>query len=182
MSPHASRLRRVPSVRVWILTLACAAAVAFAADEKFEQHVHEHGKVTLNVALEGGALSIELDAPADNVIGFEHAPRTDAERTAIANAASLLQSGDGLFAFSPAAACKFAKSELHAPEWKEGQHHADYEANFSFTCGQPQHLDWLQLPLLAKLREVHQAQVNVVTAKSQLQATITSPTARVKLQ
>jgi len=181
MNSHASRLRRVPP-RIGVLMLACAAAAAFAAEEKFEQHVHEHGKVTLNVALEGQALSIELDAPADNVIGFEHAPRTDAERSAIATAATLLQSGNGLFAFPPGAACKFAKSELHAPEWQEGQHHADYEASFSFTCGQPQRLDWLQLPLLAKLREVRQAQVNVVTAKSQLQATVTSATARVKLQ
>jgi len=182
MSPHASRLRRVPSIRIGVLTLTCVVAVASAADEKFEQHVHEHGKVTLNVALEGDALSIELDAPADNVIGFEHAPRTDAERAAIAGAASLLQSGSGLFAFPPDAACKFLATELHAPEWQEGQHHADYEARFSFTCGQPQHLEWLQLPLLAKLREVHQAQVNVVTARSQLQATVTSATARVKLQ
>jgi len=168
--------RPVPSFCIAVLTLLVA-ATAVAAEQKFEQHVHEHGKLIFNVALEGQTLSIELDAPADNVIGFEHAPRTDAEKTAISDAASLLQSGNDLFAFAPDAFCKFVSTELHAPVWQEGQHHADYEARFTYHCAQPQHL-----ALLAKLREVHQAQVNILTAKSQTQATVTSAGARVQLQ
>lgn len=181
MTSPVSGLCPGSSVRIGVLMLVWAVAGP-AAEEKFEQHVHEHGKLTFNVALDRQTLSIELDAPADNVIGFEHAPRTDAERTSISDAASLLQSGNGLFAFPPNAFCKFVSTELHAPEWKEGQHHADYEARFRFHCDQPQHLEWLQLPLLTKLREVHEAQVNVVTATSQLSAAVTSADAKVRLR
>jgi hypothetical protein len=180
MALHVSGLRP-GSIRIGFLMIVWAAAGP-AAEEGFEQHVHEHGKLIFNVALEGQALSIELDAPADNVIGFEHAPRTDAERMAIGHAASLLQSGNDLFAFPPEAACKFVSTELHAPEWKEGQHHADYEARFSYRCAKPQSLDWMQLPILARLREVHQAEVNVVTATSQLRATIAGAGERVRLR
>ena len=42
---------------------------------------HTHGQATLLIGLEGAAGRIELRAPADDMYGFERAPRTAAERT-----------------------------------------------------------------------------------------------------
>ena len=65
--------------------LAC---VAFAAsDEQHREHeAHEHGHGTLDIVVEGEELAIELRIPAVNVVGFEHAPRDEAEREAIRKA------------------------------------------------------------------------------------------------
>ncbi|MGC4028479.1 MAG: DUF2796 domain-containing protein [Steroidobacteraceae bacterium] len=151
--------------------------------DAFEQHgVHEHGKVTFNVALEGQQLVIEFDAPAANVIGFEHAPRTDAEKIKVRDQAAWLQAGRDLVTFAPAAGCRFQESKLEAPEWKPGQSHADYEVRLTYRCDQPRRLDWLQLSMLEKLQEVHEARVNLLTPARQGSETVKSADARVKLQ
>ena len=48
------------------------------------QHAHEHGRLRLAIAIDGEQLSIALEAPLDSLVGFERAPRTDAERRSAA--------------------------------------------------------------------------------------------------
>mgnify|MGYP001336650609 CR=1 FL=1 len=192
MSSYSSGAYPVASTGLAVLLCSLAATSATAQQrlddhdhghgDAFEQHgVHEHGKVTFNVALEGQQLVVELDAPADNVIGFEHAPRTDAEKARIHDQGAWLQAGNGLISFPAAAACRFQASRLDAPQWKAGESHADYEVRLTYHCDQPKRLEWLQLNLLAGLQEVREARVNVVTPSRQGSETVKSPDARVKL-
>jgi hypothetical protein len=176
-----------------ILALGVTATPAAHAEE-FEQHAaHEHGKITINAALEKQELSIELDAPADNVVGFEHAPRTEAEKTAVREAATLLKSAQGLFGFPPAAKCRLTASEVRAPHWESEtspateeeaghEHHADYEARFTYRCEAPQALTWFEPWLLAKLRSVHEARINLITAGGQRSQVVTQAHERVALR
>jgi Protein of unknown function (DUF2796) len=176
----------------------CAVACCFVvcppvlADE-FEQHPpHEHGKVTLNAALDGNQLVIELDSPAVNVVGFEHEPRTDGERAAVSAAAKLLGNGRTLFAMPREARCQFEKTALKPPQWETtddvpGQpeapgQHADYEARFTYQCWSPDHLTWLEPALLDKLRNVTEARVNIATARGQRSEVATSGHVRVAIQ
>jgi Protein of unknown function (DUF2796) len=173
------------SLRPLILSVCPILAIGVALPavaEEFEQHgVHEHGKVTLNAALEGTALVIGLDAPAINVVGFEHAPRTDTEKAAVTAAARLLNAGNGLFGFPGEAKCAFRGSQLMAPHWEEEkadshshhegheehEHHADYEASFTFQCEAPTKLTWIEPLILEKLKNVTEARVNVVAPGGQ---------------
>ena len=176
----------------------CAAACCFvvcqpALAEEFEQHpAHEHGKVTLNAALDGNQLVIELDSPAVNVVGFEHVPRTNDERAAVSAAAKLLNNGRGLFTLPKEARCQFQKTALKPPRWETtddvprqpeapGQH-ADYEARFTYLCWSPDHLTWLEPVLLDKLRNVTEARVNIATARGQSSRVATSGHVRVAIQ
>ena len=43
-------------------------------------NAHEHGAVNLNVAVEAGRITLQMESPLENLLGFERAPRTDAER------------------------------------------------------------------------------------------------------
>ena len=182
--------------RVFILTAAIALSatttLAVRADE-FEQHgAHEHGKITINAALDRQELSIELDAPADNVIGFEHTPHTDAEKAAVRDADVLLRNGQGLFGFPPAAQCRFTGSQVTAPHWEVErsetrgesghEHHADYEARLTYQCKVPQELAWFEPWLLGKLHEVREARVNLITASGQRSQVVTHPRDRVALR
>jgi hypothetical protein len=163
--------------------------------EEFEQHgAHEHGKITINAALENQTLSIELDAPAINVVGFEHAPRTDAEKAAVRDAAALLKSAQGLFGFPPAARCQRIASQLTAPHWEsetdegheehehEHEHHADYEARFTYRCEDSQQLTWFEPWLLDKLRNLHEARINLITLNGQRSQIVTQAHERVALR
>lgn len=163
-------------------------SLARAADEFVQRAPHEHGKVTINAALDGNELVIELDSPAVNVVGFEHEPRTDDERAAVQAAATLLHNGRGLFGMPREARCQFEKTDLKAPRWEQGgeqdghEHHADYEARFSYRCWSPGQLKWLQPVLLDKLRNVTEARVNLATANGQHSEVVTNGQARVALR
>jgi hypothetical protein len=184
------------------LRFALAACVAFAscvllsppaAAEEFEQHPpHEHGKVTINAALDGNQLVIELDSPAVNVVGFEHEPRDDNERAAVSAAGKLLGNGRALFTLPKEARCQFEKAEIKAPQWEKtddvpGQpeapgQHADYEARFTYRCWSPEHLTWLEPALLEKLRNVTEARLNIATARGQQSEVATSGHAHIAIQ
>jgi Protein of unknown function (DUF2796) len=168
-------------------------ATAARADEFVQRPPHEHGKVTINAALDGNELVIELDSPAVNVVGFEHEPRTDEERAAVRAAAILLGNGRELFSMPREARCQFGKTELKAPEWEqsdddeaaphdEHEHHADYHARFTYRCASPDHLMWLQPALLDKLRSVTEARINIATATGQRSEVVTNGRARVALR
>jgi Protein of unknown function (DUF2796) len=174
------------------LILSILATTAARAEEFTQRAPHEHGKVTINAALDGNELVIELDSPAVNVVGFEHEPRTDEERAAVQSAATLLRNGRALFSMPREARCQFEKTELKAPEWEhsdadesphdEHEHHADYHARFSYRCWSPAHLEWLQPALLDKLRNVTEARVNVATVSGQHSEAVTNGRARVALR
>jgi Protein of unknown function (DUF2796) len=51
------------------------AGIALADEAEHREHgPHVHGVAQLNVALDGNVLWIELNSPAMNIVGFEHAP------------------------------------------------------------------------------------------------------------
>src|ERR1700738_2553056 len=101
-----ARSERLNSARIrsaWLaILLSSGLCWSRVHPEEFEQHhAHEHGKVTLNVAIDASTFLVELDAPAVSVVGFEPAPRTEGERAAAHQASQLIQAGRGLFGFPP---------------------------------------------------------------------------------
>jgi len=76
---------------------------------------HEHGVAKVDVAIEGGKLTVALQSPLDSLLGFERAPRTDAERKAAADMLARLRSGGALFKADAAAQCTLSKAEVTAP-------------------------------------------------------------------
>jgi hypothetical protein len=179
------------SVLIFSASWLCA-----RADEFEQHHAHEHGKVTLNVAIDGSTLLVELDAPAINVVGFEHAPRTKSEHAAAQQATHFIETGHGLLGFPPAAECLFLHTEFTEPHWgapeaesaeatgvhNGSEEHADYEARFTYQCGHPAALAWLEPWLLAKLLNITEARINLVTPAGQRSESVTAPRARVRLQ
>ena len=76
---------------------------------------HEHGVAKVDVAIEGSKLTVALQSPLDSLLGFERAPRTDAERKAAADMLARLRSGGALFKADAAAQCTLSKAEVTAP-------------------------------------------------------------------
>jgi Protein of unknown function (DUF2796) len=196
-SQWSSLTRSLPWALLMAVWLQWTSILAPAA--VFEQHrPHVHGNVTLNVAVDGTTLSIELAAPAINVVGFEHVPRTPDERAAVTRIATYLRGGRALIGVPPAADCRFVGTEYTEPQWEADsesedhsrdadiighghEHHADYEARFNFRCAHPAELAWFEPWLLMKLVDVTEAHVNIVTAIGQRSETVTSGRTRVEL-
>jgi len=176
---------------------AQGAAVNARGDATFTQRgAHLHGKVVVNIALEGKVLSVELDAPAMNVIGFEHAPRTDAQKREVAAADRWLASGVGVIGVSAAAGCARQQVDYTPPSFDGDDHdhdaagkgededetHADYRARFTYTCANPTALPWADLWLVRRLKNVAEIEVNLVTAQAQTQRTLGADATRIELR
>ena len=89
------------------LTLALAAmslltTAAFAEEEHRELGPHVHGHGTLNIAIEDKRVSMELEVPGMDIVGFEHAPSTDDQKAAVDKAKARLEKPLGVFSL-PAA-------------------------------------------------------------------------------
>ena len=67
--------------------LASAAAILVAvplrAQDKREMEAHEHGVSTLELAVEGGEVAINLTSPGADIVGFEYAASSDADKDAV---------------------------------------------------------------------------------------------------
>jgi hypothetical protein len=156
-------------------------------------HAHEHGAVKLDVAIDGAALTIGLEAPLDSLIGFERAPRNDQERRAADEVLTRLRSGAGLFSADAAAQCTLAKVAVQAPVLDPGtkssaktaeakDEHADLDATFEYKCAQPQLLRTLDVGLFETFKHIQRIDVQVAGPKGQLKSTLKRPARSVPLQ
>ena len=54
------------------LIIALMAPSVLFAQETRELGAHEHGHSALNIAIEGGQVAMELQAPGADIVGFEY--------------------------------------------------------------------------------------------------------------
>lgn len=150
---------------------------------------HQHGTARLDIAVDAGRVSIVLDTPLDNLLGFERAPRTDAEREQADAAVALLRDAGRLFRIDPAAGCTLARVELVSAVLKLGgggdaparDEHADLEGRFDFDCRQGGRAAHVEVGLFAAFKGLQRLELQVVTPKGQMKATLVRPASRVAL-
>ena len=177
------------------------ACMALAASTAYAGKAHEHGVVRLDVSVEGSKLTIDMVAALDNWLGFERAPRNDAERKAAAEVLARLrnpQQGAPLFATDAGAQCQLTLAEVSAPVLEpgakpvskpatapnsppKGGEHADLEARYTFLCAQPTQLRTLEVGLFDIYRRVQRIHVQVAGPKGQSKATLRRPARSVTL-
>ena len=143
--------RTLLALSVALLPLSFAHADSHEHDHAHEEHgslgAHEHGVASLNVALDGAELTIEMDTPADNLLGFEHLPRSAAEKSQAGNVLTLLSQPKKLFRLNPEAQCLPDMPAIDAPlllgRPVSGEHN-DISATFVFRCAKPAALSRLE--------------------------------------
>lgn len=156
-------------------------------DEDHEHHhAHEHGAAKLDVAIEGSVLEISLSTPAMNILGFEHAAKSDADKAALKKAEATLSAGGSLFVFSPAAGCSLKQASVESAllgnskdEADEG--HADFDVSYQFECKSTQKLTDIQVKLFEQFPGTEHIRVSLVTAKGQSSQELDGQHAVVKL-
>jgi hypothetical protein len=148
-----------------------AAAALAAVGPARAAKPHEHGAVTMDVAVEGGNVNINVELPLDSLVGFERAPRNDAERKAAADALARLRDGAKLFRLDAAAQCTLGSAKVEAPVLEQGapakDGHADADASYVFSCAQPASLTTLEVLLFDAFRRIERVQVQAALPRGQ---------------
>lgn len=112
---------------------------------------HEHGSARMNLALDGQLLEIEFASPAMNLVGFEHAPRSDADKSRIAAARSSLEQPLTLFGLPGAANCQVTHQELSSALFEPAataRGHSEIQAHYQLQCAAPEALQRLDVATL----------------------------------
>lgn len=172
--------------RSLVLATLVAASAAVAGDPAAAEQppAHHHGTASLQVSLDGRALQISFEGPSDNVLGFEHAPRTDAQKQVVARADQQLKQPGQLFGIPPAAQCQAqpARVDMKLPEAGAGETHSEIEAEWRWECGNPAALVDLDVGgLFRSFPRLRQVKADVVTARGQKTAVLKPGAARLKL-
>jgi Protein of unknown function (DUF2796) len=175
-----------------VLTAAITAAPALA-DERRELGPHEHGHGTLNIAIEKTRLSMELEAPGMDIVGFEHAAEAPEQKSAVEKATALLDKPLGLFKLPQAAECKVvtasvaieAEHEHEDDQAEDGQAdgaqqhdepgesheghegHNEFHVTYSLDCAKLANLTSIEFDYFKSFAGAKGLTVNVVTSQSQ---------------
>lgn len=188
------------SLRV-VLFVSCLALASLSQAQtdqteqpsEHEEHgAHEHGTAHLSIAIADQALEIHLDSPAANIFGFEHEAHSEADKKTLAEASAQLAAGADLFAFEPAAACKFKTAEIktegaepadhdeheaatqqtettkpttHQHQTETNEAHQDLQVTWLFTCEQTDALKTITPTLFSRFSGFKNLKVEWVSAK-----------------
>ncbi|MGB7184263.1 MAG: DUF2796 domain-containing protein [Burkholderiaceae bacterium] len=176
--------------RTLVIVVACVIACGPVSAGK----VHEHGAVKLNIAIEGTELLIIMEAPLNNLLGFERRPRTDEERQAAAAVLTRLRGSDkgvSLFTLDAAAQCRLKSATVQAPviepELKSGTQtnpkggHADLDASYEFSCATPGELRMLGTTLFSTYKRIQRIDVQVIGPNGQSKLRLKRPDRQVPL-
>ena len=117
-------------------------------DQHREYGAHVHGQAQLDLVLDQTNLSIELESPTMNVLGFEHEPRTTDEKSALADAAEIFGNGNNVITLQ-GGGCQLTEHTLEMPfteshainhgddnhDTDEHDHdHSEIHASYLFSC------------------------------------------------
>jgi hypothetical protein len=189
---------KVNPMRLSTITIAAGLLVATPAlaEEHRELGPHVHGHGNLNIAIEGSKLSMELEAPGMDIVGFEHAAMSDADKATVDKATKLLETPLALFKLPAAAGCKVTEAKVivepehehgdddhdhdqDAAEAKDGDHdkdepghdehagHNQFHVTYALDCAKPAEIASITFDYFQSFAGAHDLTVNVVTAKAQ---------------
>jgi len=177
--------------------LLCAPLTLPAQTERqLDAHVHGHGQ--LQVVLEDPVVAVGLNLPGMDVVGFEHAPQTDAQQQAVADALAQLEQADSLFALSEAAGCSLAQVETalipmgmddhdhdheddhaddhdhdHGDDHDHQASHTEFQAEYRYACEDLAALEEITLILFEQFPALQSVEAQAVGPTGQTARTLT---------
>jgi hypothetical protein len=175
-----------------LVAAAAAAAIAgvcaVGAEEHRELGPHEHGHGRLNIAIEGKRLSMELEVPGADIVGFEHEASTAEQKATVEKAKATLSDALSIFKLPAAAGCKLADAKVaiqaedehehehagaeHKNEAKqEGEekehHHSEFHVTYALDCATPAQITGIDFGYFDAFAGAQELDIDLVTEKGQ---------------
>ncbi|MFO1352637.1 MAG: DUF2796 domain-containing protein [Gammaproteobacteria bacterium] len=164
----------------------------WAAEQKHRQHEpHEHGAGQLHLVIDGKQLQMELKLPGMDVVGFEHEPRNDEQKQALAKAIATLKDPTRIFEIDASGQCApgaveaqsvMLAEEEHEHEAKEEHEeeegsHTEFHARYTFTCAAPDQIAAVRVNIFELFKGSKKLAVQMVTPTKQTARELTPTSA-----
>jgi len=169
---------------VMVLGLGGSALALFGTPlaQAHDNKAHVHGSAVLQVVMDGETVELALQSPLNNLLGFEHAPRTESQKKALKAMQDKFHKPLSLFALNAEARCTIQAVELDLPFTQDSppgapaashDGHADMEAVIRYQCDRPALLKNIEVPLFESFPGVHRIDAQVVSVRGQSAARLT---------
>lgn len=167
------------------LALVCVGSGATAAETS--HGAHEHGTAELELAVEGSDVAVNFASPMYNLVGFEHAPRDERDREAVATARALLDDPRNLVRLQADAACTAVELDIHwevpsaeeverdgneaagrdahddEPDDHEAEEpHAELAVSIRYRCEHPDRLNALDITAFESFERLSEVELSAV--------------------
>ncbi|WP_297810089.1 DUF2796 domain-containing protein [uncultured Methylophaga sp.] len=171
------RLNALGSVIAALLSVSTSAAVV--ADEQHDHHdhhghqhssteAHVHGEAALNLVIDGQTLLVEFISPMENLLGFEHAPKTEQQKQSYQQLLRQLAGYRSLFSI-PGGQCQLT-DQHHKPPFNDASgKHAEWQGEYHLSCDELEQADRLQPEIFSAFPGVEKLTVQLISTKGQSQ-------------
>jgi hypothetical protein len=131
---------------------------------------------------------MEFEAPAADILGFEHTAKTRREKAAVEKAKTQLSAPLALFALPASAACQVAeavveidaagpgheaKSGKTAKPGKADNDHSEVRAQYALECASPANITGIEFGYFRSFAGAQKLDINVITSKGQSKFEVT---------
>ena len=166
-----------------------------ASSEIRSAEAHIHGDAELAVVVDADVVTIELETPLYNLLGFEHHPKTAAQKAKVEMAEGQLQKGEELFVFNAEAKCNLISDsmtlELFDEEHEDDEHdehdehdddehhdeqedsHKDVLLQYQYRCTKPSSLENVSVNLFEFFEDMSDIDVTYLGPSTQKHVNMT---------
>jgi hypothetical protein len=106
---------------------------------------HQHGESRIAMAVDGQVLTLELTAPGEDVLGFEHAPKSAAQKNRYRETMILLQSASDMFELDEKAACSPVRTRVLEEIAGADHDHGEFHIRYEYQCQKPDLLQQMKV-------------------------------------
>jgi len=172
----------------------CACTLLAAVPAPANDAAHVHGIVRLAVAVDAQTLAIDIEAPLDSLLGFEHRPRTAAQRQAADAVLKQMNDAASLFRPDPAAQCTPSKTTIDAEvlqaaapaaaskDKDKNDEHAELAARVEYACKEPGKLATIEVGLFDAFKRIRRIEAQTASAQGQSKQTLSRNSKVLKLR
>ena len=175
------RIVLVVTCTLWMLSTAYA-----EKDHHKKRHhkAHNHGVGKLSLVTSENQLSIEMEIPAHDIVGFENKPTTEAQKSKVKNAIEFLEKTDSNLKLPGNSNCKpdgLGKIETALDEKKYGkkgyhhdhEEHAEFHVTYKFICTNLKKLSFVEVLSFNQFKNIKKLNAQGATDIGQYSQTLT---------
>lgn len=153
------------------------------AADNHRHTAHAHGKGELEITVQGNALHGEFRTPMDSLLGFEHQPKTPAQRQSVDQLRDQLTNPSVIVRPNPEASCNLKRYDVASTMFSstvKGSH-SELTYKFSFECAAPGNLTSIEVTALTLFKRLSEVRAQIVSEQGQRAMTLKKNNARLSL-
>jgi hypothetical protein len=153
--------------------------MAQAAQRQFGAHVH--GAAQLNIAKDTNEIDAALDIPGNDLLGFEHEPKTAAEKLAFDKLMKDFKNTYEIFSFDSKAKCKVTERKFEVEKVSPKEQHMDFNYTVKYDCSNFEKVKTIDVNLFKDFKSLREIKVQLVVPDKQSSQVLTPQNSQIQV-